>query len=39
MRRVETCLDEILALRLGDKRLKFGGRESVHQPCFRDDEQ
>ena len=38
MRRVETRLDQILALWLGDKRLKFGGRESVHQSGLRDDE-
>jgi len=37
--RVETGLDQVLALWLGDKRLKLGGRERVHQSSFRDDEQ
>lgn len=38
MGRIETCLDEVLALRLGDERLQFGGCESIDQACFRDDE-
>ena len=36
---VETCLDEILALRLRDERLQLGGGESVYQAGFRDDEE
>jgi hypothetical protein len=36
--RIETCLDEILALRLGDERLQFGRGKSVDQAGFRDDE-
>jgi hypothetical protein len=39
MGRIETCLDEILALRLGDERLQFGGGESINQTGFRDDEE
>jgi hypothetical protein len=35
---VEACLDEILALRLGDERLQLCGGESVNQAGFRDDE-
>jgi hypothetical protein len=35
---IEACLDEILALRLGDERLQFGGGESIDQAGFRDDE-
>ena len=38
MRGVEARLDEILALRLRDKRLQFGSGESVNQASFRDDE-
>jgi hypothetical protein len=37
--RIETGLDEILALRLGDERLQFGGGERVDQAGFRDDEE
>ena len=39
MRRVETGLDQVLALWLGDKRLKLRGRECVHQSSLRYDEQ
>jgi hypothetical protein len=35
---IEACLDEVLALRLGDERLQFGGGESIDQAGFRDDE-
>ena len=35
---IEASLDEVLALRLGDERLQFGGCESVDQAGFRDDE-
>ena len=38
MRRVEACLDEILAFRLRDERLQFGRGEGVDQASFRDDE-
>jgi hypothetical protein len=38
VRGIETCLDEILALRLGDERLQLCGGESVYQASFRDDE-
>jgi hypothetical protein len=36
---IEACLDEVLALRLGDERLQFGGGKSVDQAGFRDDEE
>ena len=36
---IETSLDEILPLRLGDERLEFSGRESVDQPGLRHDEE
>lgn len=35
---VEACLDEILALWLGDERLQFGGGECVDQAGFGNDE-
>ena len=35
---IEACLDEVLALRLCDERLQFGGCKSVDEACFRDDE-
>jgi hypothetical protein len=35
---IEACLDEVLALRLGDERLQFGGCESIDQAGFRDNE-
>lgn len=35
---IEACLDEVLALRLGDERLQFSGCESVDQAGFRYDE-
>jgi hypothetical protein len=35
---IETCLDEVLSLRLGDERLQFGGCKSIDQAGFRDDE-
>jgi hypothetical protein len=38
MGRIEACLDKILALRLCDERLQFGGGESIDQTSFRDDE-
>jgi hypothetical protein len=38
MRRVEACLDEILAFRLRDERLQFGSGEGVDQASLRDDE-
>lgn len=38
VRRVEACLDEILAFRLRDERLQFGSGEGVDQASFRDDE-
>ena len=38
MRRVEACLDEILAFRLRDERLQFGSSEGVDQASLRDDE-
>jgi hypothetical protein len=39
VRCIEAGLDEVLALRLGDERLQFGGCESVDQTSFRDDEE
>ena len=36
---IETGLDEILSLRLGDERLELSGRESVDQPGLRHDEE
>ena len=39
MGRIETSLDEVLALWLGDERLKLGGRKSVYQSGFGHDEQ
>ena len=39
MRCIETCLNEIFAFGLGDKRLEFGGCECVHEPSLGDDEQ
>lgn len=38
MRRVETGLNKILALRLSDEGLKFGSCESVDETRFGDDE-
>ena len=38
MRRIEACLDEILAFRLRDERLQFGSGEGVDQASLRDDE-
>ena len=38
MRRVEACLDEVLAFWLRDKRLQFGSSEGVDQAGFRDYE-
>ncbi len=35
---IKACLDEVLALRLGDERLQFGGCKSIDQAGFRDDE-
>lgn len=32
-------LDEVLALGLGDQRLKFGGSEGVDKTGFRDDQE
>ena len=36
---IETRLDEILAFRLRDERLKLGCGERIHETGFRDDEQ
>jgi hypothetical protein len=38
VRCVEACLDKVLAFRLRDKRLQFGGSEGVDQASFRDNE-
>ena len=39
VRRVETRLDEVLALRLRDERLQLGGGERVDETCLGHDEQ
>lgn len=39
MRRVETCLDEVLTLGLGDERLQLRRRECVDKAGLGDDEQ
>ena len=39
VRRVETRLDEVLALGLGDEWLKLGGSEGVDETSLRHDEQ
>jgi hypothetical protein len=36
---IETGLDQVLALGLGDERLQLGGRESVDESGLGDDEQ
>jgi len=38
MGRIKACPDEVIALRLGDKRLQFGGGESIDQASFRSQE-
>ena len=38
MGRVETCLDEVLAFWLRDKRLELRGRESIDETCLGHDE-
>jgi hypothetical protein len=38
LRRVETCLDEVLAFGLRDERLEFCGREGVYESGFGNDE-
>lgn len=39
MGRVEACLNEVLALGLGDEGLELGGGEGVYKACLRDDEE
>lgn len=39
MRGIETSLNQVFALGLGDKRLEFGGGEGVHETSLGDDEQ
>ena len=39
MGRIQTSLNEVLPLWLGDEGLKLGGREGVNQSGFRNDEQ
>lgn len=39
VRRIETCLDEVLALRLCDERLEFGCRECIHMTSLGGDKQ
>jgi hypothetical protein len=39
VRCIETCLNEIFAFGLGDKRLEFGGCECVDKTSLGDDEQ
>lgn len=34
LRRIKTCLDKILAFRLGDQRLELGGGECVDKTCL-----
>ena len=36
---IETGLDEVLALRLGNERLELGSGEGIDKPSLRDDEQ
>lgn len=39
MRSIETCLDEILAFWLGDKRLELGSGKGVYEASLGDDEE